>query len=106
MSDPKMTSSLNQLPGFQNNNIPINSTKLYGSKTYLVWSRQCTVSLKARGLMGYVTGDKKQPKSDDLVLNNETNKTHSLCHYCSILWTQYSGVLHLIRNYCANLDDH
>src|SRR4051812_30152989 len=90
MSDPKMTSSLNQLPDFQNNNIPISSTKLDGPKTYLVRSRQCIVSLKARRLMGYVTGDKKNNQNLMIQrLNNGANKTHSLCHYCSILWTQH-----------------
>src|SRR3954467_7134277 len=54
-----------QLSTSQNANVPISSVKLDGPKTYLIWSRQCTVALKARRLFGYVTGTKKQPSDDD-----------------------------------------
>src|SRR4051812_29446483 len=47
------------------NNTLISSIKLNGPKTYLVCSRQCTVSLKSRGLIGYVNGKKLQPKESD-----------------------------------------
>src|SRR4051812_18625935 len=59
--DPTST----QLPTSQNANAPISSVKLDGPKTYLIWSRQCTVALKARRLFGYVAGTKKQPSDDD-----------------------------------------
>src|SRR4051812_978444 len=59
--DPTST----QLPTSQIANAPISSVKLDGPKTYLVWSRQCTVALKARRLFGYVAGTKKQPSDDD-----------------------------------------
>src|SRR4051812_21661494 len=59
--DPTST----QLPTSQNANTHISSVKLDGPKTYLVWSRQCTVALKARRLFGYVAGTKKQPSDDD-----------------------------------------
>src|SRR4051812_35059415 len=49
----------------QNANAPISSVKVDGSKTYLIWSRQCTVALKARILFGYVFGTKKRPLEDD-----------------------------------------
>src|SRR3954465_8031951 len=52
------------------NNTPISSVKLDGPKTYLVWSHQCTVALKARGLMGYVTRKKPQPKGSDSSFDN------------------------------------
>src|SRR4051812_17100439 len=55
--DPTST----QLLTSQNANAPISSVKLDGPKTYLVWSQQCTVALKARRLFGYVAGTKKQP---------------------------------------------
>ena len=54
-----------QLSTSQNANAPISSVKLDGPKIYLVWSRQCTVVLKARRLFGYVAGTKKQPSDDD-----------------------------------------
>src|SRR3954465_6026351 len=67
MTNPKKDddSISTQLSTSQNANAPISSVKLDGPKTYLIWSRQCTVSLKTRGLIGYAMGDKKQPKSDD-----------------------------------------
>src|SRR4051812_3239092 len=48
-----------------NANAPISSVKLDGSKTYLIWSRQCTVALKAIKLFGYGTGSKKQPLDEE-----------------------------------------
>ena len=65
------------------NNTPISSVKLDGPKTYLVWSRQCTVALKARGQMGYVTGKKPQPKESDSSFDNwdqQNSQTMSLLY--------------------------
>lgn len=54
-----------QLSGLQIYNTSISSIKLDGVKTYLIWSWQCIVSLKIGWLIDYVTGDKKQLKSND-----------------------------------------
>src|SRR3954465_15546053 len=54
-----------QLSTSQNANAPISSVKLDGPKTYLIWSRQCTVALKARRLFAYVAGTKKKPSEGD-----------------------------------------
>src|SRR5436190_4224114 len=65
------------------NNTPIGSVKLDGPKTYLVWSRQCTVALKARGLMGYVTGKKPQSKESNSSFDNwdqQNSQTMSLLY--------------------------
>src|SRR2546430_11718395 len=67
MTTPKQDADLAtpQLSTSQNANALISSVKLDGPKTYLIWSRQCTVTLKARRLFGYVTGTKKQPSDED-----------------------------------------
>src|SRR4051812_29582967 len=64
MSDPKMILFLNQLSGSHNFNTPISSL-YWMDQRHLIWSQQCTVSLKARELISYATEDKKQLKTND-----------------------------------------
>src|SRR3954467_12139624 len=79
MTEPMSKEEKENLSIFSvSNNTPISSVKLDGPKTYLVWSRQCTVDLKARGLMGYVTGKKPQPKESDSNFDNWDSQTMSL----------------------------
>lgn len=54
-----------QITSAHSYNTPICFVKLYGPKTYLIWSRQCTISFQSRGHMGYAARDKKRPETDD-----------------------------------------
>ena len=67
MTTPKtdVDSATPQLSTSQNANAQISSVKFDGLKTYLIWSRQCTVALKARRLFAYVAGTKKKPSEED-----------------------------------------
>ena len=52
----------------ENPSLQISPVKLDGTN-YLAWSRSCLLYIQARGLQGYVIGDKPKPASTDPMLD-------------------------------------
>src|SRR4051812_35492872 len=90
MTNPKMDddSAIIQLSTSQNANAPICSVKLDGPKTYLIWSRQCTVALKLGGYLDMLLGRRNNLRMKIQPMISGTSRIHWQCLYYSTPWIQ------------------
>jgi hypothetical protein len=81
-----------------NPSLNISPVKLDGSN-YLAWFRSCLLFIKARGLQGYITGDKKQPKAKDPAMSDSTYNQWESENSLVMSWLINSMQPHIARGY-------